>query len=330
MAITTESRTGPRAEPRVEKGPSLSRGPALILGTVLLAAGLYFIYKQHYFPKFSNFPSGTATVKGKVLFGLFGGNGWTGMLTAIAGGLLLFGAAQHLLAKTMSLIVGAVLAAAAIIALVDHGNVLGLPSANHLTELAWGIAAAILLINVLLPRPTRTVEPAAAPVGRRGGASGRMVGGAAAGAGAGAVAEHERDRRREPVASEGDRGHGGRHAAEAAAAGAGAGAVAEHEHDKHRQEREAVADQPAADGGSAEQPGPAGQPRQAGQAGQPEPAGQAGQPEQTGQPGASAQPGAGRPEDGAAVRSREPSGGSGGQVGLAERARRWLRPGSGN
>ncbi|HEX8975756.1 MAG TPA: hypothetical protein VF781_04520, partial [Solirubrobacteraceae bacterium] len=168
MSVTTERRTGPRTEPIVEKGPSLSRGPALVLGTILLAVGLYFIYKQHYFPKFSNFPSGTATVKGKVLFGLFGGNGWTGMLTAIAGGLLLFGAAQHLLAKTMSLIVGVVLAAAAIIALLNHGNVLGLPSANHLTELAWGVSAAILLVNVLLPRRTRTVEPVAAEPTARG------------------------------------------------------------------------------------------------------------------------------------------------------------------
>ncbi len=132
MAVATEPRTSPRTEPRTEKGISLSRGPALILGTILLAAGLYFIYKQHFFPKLSNFPNGHAAVKAKVLFGLFGANGWTGMLTAIAGGLLLFGAAQHLLAKTMSLIVGVVLAAAAIIGLVNSGNVLGLPAANHL------------------------------------------------------------------------------------------------------------------------------------------------------------------------------------------------------
>ena len=93
MAATTESRTNPRTEPRIEKGISLSRGPALILGTILLVAGLYFIYKQHFFPKLSNFPNGTAKVEAKVFLSLFGANGWTGMLTAIAGGLLLFGAA---------------------------------------------------------------------------------------------------------------------------------------------------------------------------------------------------------------------------------------------
>ena len=43
-------------ETRTEKGVSLARGPALILGTLLLAAGLYFLYKQHVFPKFANFP----------------------------------------------------------------------------------------------------------------------------------------------------------------------------------------------------------------------------------------------------------------------------------
>ena len=215
MAVATESRTSPRTEPRIEKGISLSRGPALILGTILLAAGLYFIYKQHFFPKLSNFPSGHAAVKAKVLFGLFGANGWTGMLTAIAGGLLLFGAAQHFLAKTMSLIVGVVLAAAAIIGLVNSGNVLGLAAANHLTELGWGVAAVILLLNSLIPRRTHTVEPAYGEAGYRGRAYDERPGrrhagveGAAVGAGAGAAVEHERTEHREPVedrrAAEGD------------------------------------------------------------------------------------------------------------------------------
>jgi hypothetical protein len=149
------------AETRTEKGISLARGPALVLGTILLAAGLYFIYKAHYFPKLSNFPDGEAPVDTKV-FGIFGANGWTGMLTAVAGGLLLFGAAQHLLAKTMSLIVGVGLGAAAIIAAVS-GNVLGLAAANGWTELAWGIAAAILLLNTLVPRRRRTVPVDNAP-----------------------------------------------------------------------------------------------------------------------------------------------------------------------
>jgi hypothetical protein len=158
MAVATETRT--------EKGISLARGPALILGTILLAAGLYLLYRQHTFPPFSNFPSGTAKSGGKV-FGIFAANGWTGMLTAVAGGLLLFGAAQHLLAKTMSLIVGVALAAAAIIALIGS-DVLGMAAANGWTELGWGIAAAILLFNTLAPRRRREVPVAAGAGGAVG------------------------------------------------------------------------------------------------------------------------------------------------------------------
>jgi hypothetical protein len=159
MATTTETRT--------EKGISLARGPALALGTILLAAGLYFLYKQHTFPPFSNFPDGTAKSGGNVFLGIFGANGWTGELTAVGGGLLLFGAAQHLLAKSMSLIVGLALGAAAVIALVS-GDVLGMAAANGWTELGWGAVAAILLFNTMLPRRRRTVattaaEPVASP-----------------------------------------------------------------------------------------------------------------------------------------------------------------------
>ena len=148
---------------RTEKGLSLARGPALILGTILLAVGLYLLYKARTFPPFSNFPNGNVTKDGDFLFGLFGANGWTGMLTAVAGGLLLFGAAQHLLAKTMSLIVGIALGAAAVIALIS-GNVLGLAAANGWTKLGWAACAVILLFNTLLPRRRRTVVVAEEPV----------------------------------------------------------------------------------------------------------------------------------------------------------------------
>jgi len=149
---------------RTEKGLSLARGPALILGTILLAVGLYLLYKARTFPPFSNFPNGNVTKDGDFIFGLFAANGWTAMLTAVAGGLLLFGAAQHLLAKTMSLIVGIALGAAAVIALIS-GNVLGMAAANGWTKLGWAVCAVILLFNTLVPRRRRTVvvaeEPAA-------------------------------------------------------------------------------------------------------------------------------------------------------------------------
>ena len=170
---------------RTEKGISLARGPALILGTILTAVGLYLLYKARTFPPFSNFPNGTATKDGTYIFGLFAANGWTAMFTAVAGGLLLFGAAQHLLAKTMSLIVGIALLAAAIIGLIS-GDVLGMAATNGWTELGWGVCGVILLFNTLVPRRRRTVtvvdEAAVAEADRA------------------PVAEHEPVAEREPVA----------------------------------------------------------------------------------------------------------------------------------
>ena len=118
---------------------------------------------------FSNFPNGTAHKDGKFFLGLFGANGWTGMFTAVCGGLLLFGAAQHLLAKTMSLIVGIALGAAAIIAVIS-GDVLGMAAANGWTELGWAVCAVILLFNTLLRAvsgrwSSRTVPSAAGAAG---------------------------------------------------------------------------------------------------------------------------------------------------------------------
>ena len=135
----------------VEKGPGLARGPALILGSILVAAGLLAIVKHSTFPSFgSNFPDGTAT--GSKWLGLFGVNGWTCWLIIACGGLLLFGSAQHLLAKTMSLAVGLILGAASVIALIDKQDTFGLAYQNGLTKLALGIASAILLFNTLAPR----------------------------------------------------------------------------------------------------------------------------------------------------------------------------------
>src|SRR6202012_5865391 len=159
-----ERHTAAPTATRTEKGISLARGPALILGTILTAVGLYLLYKARTFPPFSNFPNGNVTKDGDFIFGIFGANGWTAMLTAVAGALLLFGAAQHLLAKTMSLIVGVALGAAAVIALIS-GNVLGMAAANGWTKLGWAICAAILLFNTLVPRRRREVV-VAEPVAR--------------------------------------------------------------------------------------------------------------------------------------------------------------------
>lgn len=136
----------------VEHGPSLAKGPALAVGTILTVFGLAGLLQDATFPSASsNFPDGSAT--GGTLLGIEV-NGWTNWACIAAGALLLFGAAQHHLAKIMSLLVGLALAACAIIGLVD-GDVLGLAAANGWTELGWGVAAAVLLVNSLMPRRRR-------------------------------------------------------------------------------------------------------------------------------------------------------------------------------
>jgi hypothetical protein len=137
--------------PTTVKGPGLARGPAMIIGTILSVAGLALFLHAGDTPT-GGFPDGDVTAERIIGFE---SNGWTAWITTAAGVLLLIGAAQHLLAKAMSLIVGLALAACAVIALID-GDVLGLAAANWAVELAWGIAAVILLLNLLMPRVTHT------------------------------------------------------------------------------------------------------------------------------------------------------------------------------
>jgi hypothetical protein len=142
----------------VEKGPGLARGPASIIGIILTAFGLLAIIKANDFPSFgSNFPDGTAT--GEKFLG-FEVNGWTNWLLGVAGGLLLFGSAQHLLAKVISMVVGIGLGAAAVLGLLT-GDILGLGATNLLTVIGLGAAALVLLLNVFSPRIDR--ERAVAP-----------------------------------------------------------------------------------------------------------------------------------------------------------------------
>lgn len=145
-----------------EAGPGLARGPALIIGAILSVFGLILFFEAGDLPT-GGFPD--ADVDGSTFLG-FETNGWTAWFTTAAGVLLLFGAAQHLLAKAISLIVGLALGAAAIIGLVD-GDVLGLAAANGWTELGWGIAAVLLLLNVFSPRVDRDRDDDARPAAER-------------------------------------------------------------------------------------------------------------------------------------------------------------------
>jgi hypothetical protein len=134
-----------------DRGTGLARGPAYIIGTILAAFGLIMLISGGDNPV--NFPTGgfpDADITSDEFLG-FEWNGWTAWITITAGALLLFGAAQHALAKGFSLVIGLALGACALIGWID-GDVLGLAAANWATELGWGIAAVLLVLNVLAPR----------------------------------------------------------------------------------------------------------------------------------------------------------------------------------
>jgi hypothetical protein len=132
-------------------GVSLAKGPVGIIGLALLAYGITgLIFGGQ---SFTAHPM-SGTVNGTKWLGLEG-NGWTNVLFAGAGLLLLLGSPLHWGAKSLALIVGLVLGAASVISLVDGDDVFGIFAANGLTSLVWGVAAAVLLVIALLPRVGR-------------------------------------------------------------------------------------------------------------------------------------------------------------------------------
>jgi hypothetical protein len=150
------------APPR--KGVSLAKGPVGLLGLASLALGvLGFIIANH---SFAMHPMNGTVVGGKFL-GIMG-NGWTWVLFAAGGLLLLLGSPAHWGAKSMAFIVAIAYGAAAVIALVDGHDVFGIIAANHLTEIVLGAAAIVLLVLSMMPRvgggpavaPARTDRPA--------------------------------------------------------------------------------------------------------------------------------------------------------------------------
>ncbi len=130
------------------KGTSLAKGPIGIIGLILLAAGILGLLFGS-----TDFDANPidGTVNGDNFLG-FEGNGWTWLLIAVSGLLLLLSAPLHWGAKTMAIIVGLVLGAASVISLVDGDDVFGIFAANGPMKLALGIASAALLISALLPR----------------------------------------------------------------------------------------------------------------------------------------------------------------------------------
>jgi hypothetical protein len=133
------------------KGVSLAKGPVGIIGAVLLAGGILgLLFGSTDFTM--NAPDGDVT--GGTWFGIEG-NGWTWLLFAASGLVLLMSAPMHWGAKTMAMIVGLVMAAAAIISIVDGSDALGIFAANGMTMLAFGAAAVACLIVAMLPRVGR-------------------------------------------------------------------------------------------------------------------------------------------------------------------------------
>jgi hypothetical protein len=137
-----------RTERKKGKGVSLAKGPVAIVAIILIAAAVIALIAGA--TQFTTHPV-SGDVNGKKIAG-FELNGWSMLLTGVAGLVLLFGARFHWTAKSLSLIVGLVLGAASVIALVDGTDVFGIFAANGLTKLGWGLASAVLIVLSLLPR----------------------------------------------------------------------------------------------------------------------------------------------------------------------------------
>jgi hypothetical protein len=133
---------------RTNKRTSLAKGPVWLIGLGLLAYGITaLIFGGHSFAQHAP----TGAVHGKTWLGLEV-NGWSGLLFIAAGLLLILGAPLHWGAKGMSLLVGIALVVVCLIALANRHGAVGLFAANHLTELVWAAAGALLIVLSLLPR----------------------------------------------------------------------------------------------------------------------------------------------------------------------------------
>jgi hypothetical protein len=133
------------------KGVSLAKGPVGIIGVVLLAGGILGLLMGS--TDFTTHaPNGD--VSGGTFIGIEG-NGWTWLGFAAAGAILLLSAPMHWSAKTMALILGLVMCAACVIAIVDGSDVFGVVAANRATMVVMGAAGIALLFVAMMPRVGR-------------------------------------------------------------------------------------------------------------------------------------------------------------------------------
>jgi len=147
-----------------DAGVSLSKGLVGLIGLALLAYGISgLIFAGHRFRAHAI----SGTVSGTAWLGV-DANGWTNLLFAAAGAVLVLASPRHRGATSTALAVAVVLGAAAGIALLDGRDVLGVLAANGLPTRAWGAAAVALLAVALLPRVVaRERDDDHAELGRR-------------------------------------------------------------------------------------------------------------------------------------------------------------------
>jgi hypothetical protein len=148
------------------KGVSLAKAPVGIIGIVLVVGGLLgLVFGSTSFT--ANPPDGTVT--GDTWLGIEG-NGWTWVLFAGSGALLLVSAPLHWGAKTMALLVGIAMGAAALLVLADASgeDAFGIFAANDATTTVFVVAAVALVLLALMPRVGRRPpgEPTTARTGR--------------------------------------------------------------------------------------------------------------------------------------------------------------------
>src|SRR3954454_16239911 len=134
--------------PRARSGVSLAKGPVALIGIASLALGvLGFIFASRSF----SFDAPSGTVQGTTFLGIEG-NGWTWVMFAAAGLLLLLGAPLHWGAKSMAFIVGVVMVVGALIAVSDGNDILGIIATNNWTKLIMGAAGVALIVLSMMPR----------------------------------------------------------------------------------------------------------------------------------------------------------------------------------
>lgn len=138
------------------RGVSLAKGPVMVVGLASLIFGvLGFIFANQSF----TFDVPDGTVNGATFLGVEG-NGWTWVMFAAAGLLLLLGSPIHWGAKSMAFMVGVVMIVGALISLSDGTDVLGIVATNDWTTLVMGAMGVGLVVLAMMPRVGR----------RRGGA----------------------------------------------------------------------------------------------------------------------------------------------------------------